>query len=202
MIDGILDSINVFDTNKFVIFDIESTGLSYKSDEMIEFAAGRYAKTNFKVDYHSYVHTDLIISGTITRLTGITQAKVKNAPTTQDILKVIKDRYSDCVLVGHNVGFDSRFLLMGDTETFNNFQFLDTIKLAKEVLPGLKDFDEGNYKLATLAKLFGIDLTEHHTTKADITATNYVFAKLLGLLSDPSDIEKFIKKGKSFTLNV
>jgi hypothetical protein len=81
-------------------------------------------------------------------------------------------------LVGHSVGFDIAFLeeALGDGTRIAQGAYLDTLVIAREGYPDLE-----NYKLGTLAKFFGVELSENHRALPDAEAT----ANLLIWFADP-----------------
>ncbi len=99
---------------------------------------------------------------------GITDKDVKGAPSPADAARKVLDFVGDAPLVGHSVGFDIGFLeeALGDGTRVEQGAYLDTLVIAREGYPDLE-----NYKLATLASFFGIELSESHRALPDAEAT-------------------------------
>lgn len=97
-----------------VIFDLETTGLLPSQHEIIQIAAmkvknGRWSEGEY---FDSYVRPENRIPSFITKLTGITQAQVADAPSPPDVLRAFS-RFvgEDATLIAHNgIRFDMRFI--------------------------------------------------------------------------------------------
>lgn len=165
---------------KFVIVDLETTGLDTSRDFIIEIGAAKIENGIIADTFSSFVSNLQMqhLPENITALTGITDADLKNAPPIHDVLLQLKDFMSDHTLVAHNLRFDFAFLLNWgfqcgvDFEPFAN-NAIDTIEYAKGVLGNKVK----NYKLSTLAEYFGIKFA-HHRALTDALATAEVFIRL------------------------
>jgi DNA polymerase-3 subunit epsilon len=82
-----------------------------------------------------------------------------------------------CVLVGHNVHFDCSFVTAARDGSPLPNEVLDTLKLARSLVPGLK-----RYRLSALVSHFGVRQAPNHRALSDAAATTDVFRKLLKLL--------------------
>ena len=100
---------------KICIIDLETTGLSYSDDEILEIGMrvvaankGNYQDAKAVEVYESYNDTNIEISSEITQLTGITKEMVKGkAINWTQVLNVLS--ISD-IVVAHNASFDRHFL--------------------------------------------------------------------------------------------
>ncbi|MDI6602096.1 MAG: PHP domain-containing protein, partial [Thermoanaerobacteraceae bacterium] len=103
-------------SGEFVVVDIETTGLSSNNDEIIEI--GAVIVKNFNVidrfDTFKLSITDVKplkgIPANITKLTGISEEMVENAPSLETAIKMFKEFAKNNVIVAHNAGFDISFL--------------------------------------------------------------------------------------------
>ncbi len=101
------------DLDEFVIFDLETTGTSHRSHEIIQIAALRLKAGRLveRDHFFSYVRAADSIGTFITSLTGITDADVRNAPTIRQALPEFSKFVGDAVLIAHNgKSFDRWFL--------------------------------------------------------------------------------------------
>ncbi|EIJ81464.1 DNA polymerase III PolC [Bacillus methanolicus PB1] len=161
----------------FIVFDVETTGLSAVYDTIIELAAVKIQNGEIIDRFESFANPHHPLSATTIELTGITDDMVKNAPEVDDVLRRFHSWAGDGVLVAHNASFDIGFLNVG----YKNIGIgkvanpvIDTLELARFLYPELK-----NHRLNTLAKKFDVELTQHHRAIYDAEATGYLLIKML-----------------------
>ncbi|KRF68192.1 DNA polymerase III [Bacillus sp. Soil768D1] len=161
----------------FVVFDVETTGLSAVYDTIIEFAAVKIRDGDIIDRFESFANPHHPLSNTTIDLTGITDDLVENAPEVSEVLEKFRNWAGDAILVAHNATFDMGFLNIG----YKNMGYpkaanpvLDTLELARFLYPEFK-----NHRLNTLCKKFDIDLTQHHRAIYDAEATGYLMLKML-----------------------
>src|SRR5690625_1146931 len=161
----------------YVVFDVETTGLSAVYDTIIELAGVKIRGGEIIDRFESFANPNKPISQTITDLTGITDDMVKDAPQIDGVLKDFHEWTKETVLVAHNASFDIGFLNQG----YQKISYpkitnpvIDTLELARFLFPQL-----GNHRLNTLCKHLDIELTQHHRAIYDAEATGYLFWKML-----------------------
>lgn len=165
----------------FVCFDIETTGLNNnpamgRMDKIIELGAVKLINGEIVEKFSSFVACKDKLSQEIINLTGIKDEDLIGAP---EIEKVLADffKFTDgAILVGHNVGFDYRFVhYYGEQHgyMFDKKQY-DTLNLAQDVLRGKL----ANYKLNTVADYYGFTFN-HHRAFDDACVTAKVFIELV-----------------------
>ena len=161
----------------YVVFDVETTGLSAVYDTIIELAAVKIQSGEIIDRFESFANPHHKLSATTINLTGITDDLVENAPEVADVLQRFHAWAEDGILVAHNASFDMGFLNVGykkiGYEKAAN-PVIDTLELGRFLYPGLK-----NHRLNTLAKKFDIELTQHHRAIYDAEATGYLLIKML-----------------------
>ncbi len=161
----------------YVVFDVETTGLSAVYNKIIELAAVKVINGEIVDRFERFSNPHEPISHTITELTGITDDMVVNAPEIDDVLRDFRDFAGDSILVAHNAQFDMGFLNTGyekaGFEKADN-PVIDTLELARFLYPDMK-----NHRLNTLCKVFNIDLTQHHRAIYDAEATGYLTWKMV-----------------------
>ncbi|MBY7143634.1 PolC-type DNA polymerase III [Virgibacillus sp. NKC19-3] len=164
-------------TASYVVFDVETTGLSAVYDTIIELAGVKVLDGEIVDRFESFANPHHALSQTTTDLTGITDDMVKDAPEIDDVLKDFYEWMEDSILVAHNASFDMGFLNQGfkkiDYEKATN-PVIDTLELARFLFPELK-----NHRLNTLCKYLDIELTQHHRAIYDAEATGYLLWKLV-----------------------
>jgi len=170
----------------FVVFDIETTGLSSINDNIIEIGAVKIKNLQIVDTFETFVNPQVHISKFITKLTGITDDMVKEYPSIEEILPKFLDFIKDSILVAHNANFDVTFI---KTKARNlgmevDNPVLDTLELSRHMYENLK-----NYKLDTVAQHLGVSLENHHRAVDDAKATAEIFIKSINKLKE-NGIEK------------
>ena len=160
----------------YVVFDLETTGLSAVYDTIIELAAVKIKGGQIIEKFERFANPHHPLSSTTIELTGITDDMVKNAPEVAEVIREYHEWAGDHIMVAHNASFDMGFLYvaykkLGIDKTHAT---IDTLELARMLHPELK-----NHRLNTLAKKFNIDLTQHHRAIYDTEATAYLLTHLL-----------------------
>ncbi|OZI11529.1 PolC-type DNA polymerase III [Bacillaceae bacterium SAS-127] len=161
----------------YVVFDVETTGLSAVYDTIIELAGVKIKDGEIIDRFESFANPHHPLSATTINLTGITDDLVENAPEVEEVLQKFKEWTADAILVAHNASFDMGFLQAGykryNIEKATN-PVIDTLELARFLYPTMK-----NHRLNTLAKKFDVELTQHHRAIYDAEATGYLMLKML-----------------------
>lgn len=173
--------------NKFVVFDIETTGLSPINDMITEIGGVKIVDGIVVDEFNQLVNPQRAIPQRIVEITGITDDMVKNQPTISEVLPDFEKFIEDCVLVAHNASFDIGFIREQFSKigkTLNN-PVLDTLELTRALFPGLK-----SHRLNIVAKHLNIPLLNHHRAVDDAKATSEIFLKSMELL-DKNGINSF-----------
>ncbi|MCG3419060.1 PolC-type DNA polymerase III [Oceanobacillus jordanicus] len=161
----------------YIVFDVETTGLSAVYDSIIELAAVKVHNGEIIDRFESFANPHHPLSQTTTDLTGITDDMVKDAPEISSVLQDFHKWMGNDILVAHNASFDMGFLNQGlqkiDYPKAQN-AVMDTLELARFLFPELK-----NHRLNTLCKHLDIELTQHHRAIYDAEATGYLLWKLV-----------------------
>ncbi|MGK0466398.1 PolC-type DNA polymerase III [Clostridium sp.] len=182
--DGVPIVINNKNENlddRFVVFDIETTGLSSENDRITEIGAVKIENGKMVDRFNVFVNPRMDIPYKITELTGITNDMVEFADSIEEVLPKFLEFIKESVVVAHNAAFDTAFIKRNCQRLnlkFNN-AIMDTIPLAKFLLPDLKRF-----KLSTVAKHLGISLENHHRAVDDAKATAEILLHCFGLLKE------------------
>jgi DNA polymerase-3 subunit alpha (Gram-positive type) len=161
----------------YVVFDVETTGLSAVYNKIIELAAVKIRGGEIIDKFEAFANPHESLSQTTIELTGITDDMVENAPEIEEVIRDFHQFMGDDILVAHNASFDMGFLNEGlrkiGLEEAKN-PVIDTLELARFLLPHLK-----NHRLNTLCKRYDIELVQHHRAIYDAEATAYLLWKLL-----------------------
>ncbi len=166
----------------FVVFDIETTGLNPKNDNIIEIGAVKISNRKVVDSFSTFVHIDKKLPGKIIELTSITDDMLQGQPEIDEALPAFLDFAKGCVLVAHNAKFDLGFIKeKAKVLSIENYNppVLDTLELSKALIKDVK-----NHRLNTLTKKLGINLINHHRAVDDANATGQLLIILLNKLSE------------------
>ena len=125
----------------YIVYDIETTGFSNTSDEIIEIAAVKVKDGRIIDEFQSLVRPTISIPKSISKLTGITDSMVSDACSINDVIFKFRNFVGDSILVGHNIKtFDNYFIAIACSQ--NNIEsitnsFIDTLTIAKKLYPEL-----------------------------------------------------------------
>lgn len=158
-----------------VAIDLETTGLRPEQDAIIEIGAVKFAGGELVDTFESFVACASPIPYRVRRLTGISAAQLRGAPTLAELLPRLRDFLGDHPLVGHSVPFDAAFLRRVGLARHN--PLVDTYELASTLLPGLP-----SYTLAAVGDALGVSSPTYHRALADAQLARDVLLALLARL--------------------
>ncbi|MBP6731355.1 MAG: hypothetical protein KA149_04810 [Chitinophagales bacterium] len=176
----------------YAIIDVETTGGSPSSDRVIEIAVFVYNGEKITDSFSTLINPKRPIDPYVTKLTGITNEMVKDSPLFDDVHQKILELTHENIFVAHNVKFDfgmirQEFKRLGID--FNRRQ-LDTVNLARKVLPGFESYSLGN-----ICDSIGIEITDRHRATGDAEATVKLLEVMLGKQASQKYIEIELNHG-------
>lgn len=159
----------------YAIVDIETTGGGGTS-RITEIAVFRHDGTRIVDFFHSLINPEMYIPPFITRLTGIDNEMVKDAPTFPEVQDAVRAMTRDAWFVAHNAKFDYGFIKreFGALDEYFQRDLLCTVQLSRKIFPGLKSYSLGN-----LCESLEIMIENRHRAHGDAEATVRLFEKLL-----------------------
>ena len=163
--------------DRFVAIDVETTGLDFKTDEIIEVSAVKYEFGKVVDSFTKLVNPNKLISPFITNLTGIKNSDVVNEKFFLDIASDFVSFIDNLPLVGHNIDFDLKFLHNSFNNTYNIFDhnyICDTYLLSK-----IFYYSSNSFKLESLCNDFNIATGNSHRAEDDAKSSGDLFLKLL-----------------------
>lgn len=170
----------------YAVIDVETTGGSPVHERITEIAIYLFDGKKIVDEFATLVNPEKSIPYHITRLTGITNEMVADAPKFYEIARHIVEMTDGCVFVAHNVMFDYQFIRHEFLRLGYRYERekLCTVKLSRKLLPGLR-----SYSLGELCRENGIVINDRHRASGDALAT----VKLLQLLLSKGCSEQMIK---------
>lgn len=184
----------------YIFGDVETTGLSEKTERMTEIALVKTdSEFNILDKYQTLINPERVISAKITEITGITESMVENEPTYDEIVPefvewINKDTEGKRIVgVAHNAPFDKKFIntagevVLGETIIDD---WIDTVSVARELHPFWR-----NHKLDTCAQKFGIVNENHHRAMNDTMVLYHIGKRLIPeFMEEGLDPINFTKK--------
>ena len=168
-----------------IVLDIETTGLDYKRERIIEFAAIRLENGKEVARYETLINPKQHIRKSSMQIHGITEEMVENEPLEEEVIDDILNFIGDYTIVGHNVIFDFSFLneasLRHKNKPLVNHR-VDSQFLYKEVFP-----DEECPNLDNLSARFGLCVENRHRAMGDTEVLAKVYPKLKKLYEKKYD---------------
>lgn len=160
----------------YAIIDIETTGGNPARDKITEVAVFIHDGTRVVEEYSTLINPERRIPPFISRMTGITDEMVLNAPKFYEIARHLVELTRDKVFVAHNASFDYNFIKNEFRSLGYDFarKQLCTYKLSRKLLPGLP-----SYGLGKLCKELQIVNNSRHRAAGDAMATAVLFDILL-----------------------
>lgn len=159
---------------EFVAFDLETTGLSPKSDRVLEIGAVRFDASMRRLgEMEIIVDPGIPIPLAVQRLVGLGEADVRGAPAPVEGVAQLADFCDGAELVAHGSSFDITFCAGLVPDAFARRSVFDTLDLARILLPVA-----GSHSLPLLSVALGIPHERPHRALSDASATHHLFARL------------------------
>ena len=205
MVDNVLECAFNLENNKklsnatYVVFDFETTGLSARYDQIIEFGAVKIKNGLVVDEIDLFVKPTIPIPEKIKKITNITDEMVesKGVPI-KEALKIIENFNEDSILVSHNAKFDVGFL--NEARKNNGLKeisngVIDTLAISRYLFP-----ESRNHRLGSLTRnldLTSYDENEAHRANFDAKVLGEVWVAVLSNLTKKNpditleDLSKF-----------
>lgn len=173
---------------RYIVFDLETTGLSAATERIIEIGAVKVENGEILESFDLFVDPEKAITPEITRLTSITNEMVAGAPKEADALEQFFRFCDGCdILVAHNADFDMGFLRAAIRRCGREEDpvQIDTLVMARAMYPELK-----KHKLDTIAERLGVTQKHHHRADDDARVLAEIFLKMVQRLVEDAGITK------------
>lgn len=159
-----------------IALDIETTGLDYTREKIVEFAAVRLENGKIKDKFETLINPEQHIRKSSMAIHGISEEMVKDAPTEAEIMPKILEFIGEYPIIAHNAIFDYSFLneasLRVTGKALTNVR-IDTQHLFKEVFPEIEA-----HGLEALARKFNVEFTDRHRAMGDTMGLALAYPKL------------------------
>lgn len=181
--------------DRITVFDVETTGINPKNDEIIEF--GIYSVTTKTDDiqngemYSVLVKPNegRVLSDTIVKLTGISNSMLQNEGVAKELVceQILKFFSPKSLVVAYNAQFDMCFLYYF-LNSFGKAAALKEIKML-DALTVYKDRRKYPHKLENAVEEYAVEQKSTHRASDDARATFEVLCKMS---DEKNDLEKYI----------
>ena len=167
--------------DEFVAFDLETTGLSPGTDEIIEIGAVVMKQGREVARYQTFVDPHRKLLKETTDLTGITDDMLVGAPSIEKALPEFLNFVDGRVLVAHNADFDTAFIReackkLGHPYTYTS---ADTLVLSQNLMTKLN-----RHKLNIVADALSLPEFNHHRAADDAVTCGMIMAKFMDMLKE------------------
>lgn len=168
----------------FAIIDIETTG-GRQTDKITEISVILHDGINITGEFSTLVNPEIPVPYFITRMTGISNEMVSDAPKFYEIAKKIVEITSGRIIIAHNSVFDYNFIRNEFKSLGYDFKrkHLCTVKLSRKLIPGLS-----SYNLDSICNEVGIIINDRHRATGDVLATAKLFEHLLSINNNDKDL--------------
>ncbi|MCE7792142.1 ATP-dependent DNA helicase DinG [Salipaludibacillus sp. CUR1] len=168
--------------NRFVVLDVETTGVSFsRGDRIIQLAYSVVENEQIIHRYSTYINPERSIPPFIKSLTNIHEKHVSEAPVFSEIAPGLLEELEGAYFVAHNVEFDLNFI---NDELVNagyvpfEGPVIDTVELSRIAFP-----TQDSFKLSQLTESFEMDHFEPHRADSDAEATALLLIEIFQRLS-------------------
>lgn len=159
-----------------IVLDVETTGLDYTKERIIEFAAVRLENGKITDSFETLVNPHQKIRKSSMAIHGITDEMLESAPPEEEIFPKIFEFIGDNPIVAHNAIFDYSFLNKTSKRLFNKpfeNRYIDSQFMFKEVYPHLESCG-----LDCLMNIFNVEFSTRHRAMADAEGLAKAYPKL------------------------
>ncbi|UTY39041.1 3'-5' exonuclease [Allocoprobacillus halotolerans] len=155
----------------YCVLDIETTGLSWQKDKIIEIGILKIRNQKIVERYSQLINPQIHINAFITQLTGIDNQMVQDMPCLSNIQNDVLQFIGQDIIIGHNVTFDLNFIANRFQVNLPN-EYMDTMQFARKVYPALP-----HHRLTDMVELLNLSTNEHRSL-ADCISTYELYEHL------------------------
>ena len=161
----------------YVVFDLETTGVSTRKDKIIEISALKVKDGEIVDEFSSLVNPERKIPKSATNVNRITDSMIADAPKIDEVLPKFLIFASNNILLGQNIQRFDLKLIYRDCEqlgiTVPNNDFVDTLPISKQLIPQL-----AHHSLQDLANFYGVSYKGAHRALTDCHITHEVYQSM------------------------
>ena len=172
--------------DEYVVFDLETTGLSpWGGDEIIEIGAMKIFGSDIDEvnHFHTLVNPKRMIPPDATRVNGITNEMVANAPTLEEVFPKFLEFVGTAWLVAQNARFDMSFIMkyLVQFKMKAQYEVYDTMLCSRRCFP---EEDRHNLDVICQRLSLAVEQKDRHRSIGDVKLTAKAFVLLRDRLGD------------------
>lgn len=171
----------------YVVFDLETTGISCNFDQIVEISGVKVIGGKVADKFSTLVNPQRPIPWQASRVNGITDDMVEDAPYIEDVLEEFFEFVGDLVLIGHNIKtFDLKFIYRESERLFGKLpdnDYVDTLVLARQMFP-----DMAHHRLGDMADHFKLKNDQEHRALGDAVVNQKIYEKMGKLLKKSPEL--------------
>lgn len=178
--------------NRFIAFDVETTGLNPLTDRIVEIGAVLFADGKPTNSFSTLVNPLISIPASASAINHITNEMIRPAPVEQRAYPLLIEFLGDAldgktIMCAHNARFDFDFLCNTLSRLgFNaDIRFIDTLSLSRKYVKGLE-----NYKQGTLEAYFGLTNNAAHRASSDAENCGKILCGVLDTVAVAIEVER------------
>lgn len=176
----------------YVVFDLETTGISCIKDDIIEVSALKVRDGVIVEEFSELVNPGRPIPPAASQVNNITDSMVAGCQSIEEVLPRFMDFIGDDILIGHNINsFDMKFLYR-DCEKFYGKVLtndtIDTLRLAKAVFP-----EWHHRRLSDLAEFYGLSTEGAHRALADCKMNQIIYENMAVAMTENAPDKASVK---------
>ncbi|MBE7707010.1 MAG: 3'-5' exonuclease [Cyanobacteria bacterium SIG30] len=159
-----------------VVIDVETTGLDYTKERIIEFAGVKLVNGKIKEEFQTLINPHQHIRKSSIEVHGITEEMLEGQPEEEEIYPKIFEFIGDAPIVAHNAIFDFSFLNRASKRLYGKNlenRYIDSQHMFKEVFPSCESCG-----LECLMNTFKVDFSTRHRAMADAMGLALAYPKL------------------------
>ena len=165
-------------TPDYVVFDLETTGISRTFDEVVEISAVKVRSGQVVDEFSTLVNPGWHIPEGASQVNGITDQMVADCPLFSQVLQEFLNFTEGLTLVGHNIAsFDMKFIWRDAEKYYGELvpnDYVDTLKVARRHLSELP-----RHRLVDLAEYYGISPEGAHRALNDCRMNQQVYERMV-----------------------
>lgn len=169
--------------NRYIAFDVETTGLNARSDRIIEIGAVIFENGCPTKEFTSLVNSVVEVPYSATAINMITTDMVRAAPSELIVYDKLVNFLGDAlngttIICAHNASFDMSFLSLALKRLgyYAKIYYVDTLSISRSMI-----YDIENYKQPTIANYFSIESEPKHRASSDAKVCGVILSKLLSI---------------------